>query len=392
MRTEHLKEINILISGASVAGLNTAYWLVKYGFKVTIIERAKHIRAGGQALDVRGPALEVAARMGILEEIRLTSTHLNGMMVVDALTGNELFRNIEHTVTRGKHDSPDVEVLRDDLLKVLFKLMDGQVEYIFDDTISSINQDETGVDITFSKAAPQRFDLLIGADGLHSNVRKKVFGDEKQFIRYLGHYVAIFTIPNILNLDHWEVIYQYDDAPIAAYIVKEQESAARVYLGFSNDTPLEYDYHDINSQKQMVAERTANIGQNIPRILELMHKSENFYFDSMNQILMDSWSKGRVTLVGDAGYSVSVSLGQGTTVAMVGAYVLAGELAAHKGDLQAGLKSYEIALKEYVESNQKLAFNSNADLQQANMIDPDNMPDFTQSVVPYALKIYQGNH
>jgi 2-polyprenyl-6-methoxyphenol hydroxylase-like FAD-dependent oxidoreductase len=388
---ESSNKIKVLISGASVAGLNAAYWLIKYGFKVTIVERAAHIRAGGQALDVRGPALEVAARMGILDEIRRNSTHLNGMLVVDASSGNELFRNTEHTVTRGKHDSPDVEVLRDDLLKVLFNLIGDQAEYIFDDTILSINQDKTGVDITFSKAAPQRFDLVIGADGLHSNVRKKEFGDEKHFIRYLGHYVAIFTIPNILNLDHWEVVYQHNDAPMAAYIVKEQESMARVYLGFSNDIPLEYDYHDIDLQKQMVAERTANVGQDIPKILEHMYKSDNFYFDSMNQILMDTWSKGRVTLVGDAGYSVSVSLGQGTTVAMVGAYVLAGELAAHKGDLEAGLNGYEIALREYVESNQKLAFNANAELQQSSMTDPDNIPDFTQSVVPYNFKEYQNN-
>jgi len=385
---EQVKEINILISGASVAGLNTAFWLLKYGFKVTIVEHSPHIRAGGQALDVRGPALEVAARMGILEDIRSNSTQLNGMLIIDASTGRELSRNTEHTLTRGKHDSPDVEVLRDDLLKVLFKAVGNQAKYIFDDSIVSINQNDSGVDVTFSKASPQSFDLVIGADGLHSNVRKKVFGDEKQFIRFLGHYVAIFTIPNILGLDHWEVVYQHNDAPIAVYIVKQRESEARVYLGFSKDTPLEYDYHDINFQKRMVAERIANVGQDIPKILEYMHKSDNFYFDSMNQILMDTWSKGKVTLVGDAGYSVSVSLGQGTTVAMVGAYVLAGELAAHKNDLQKGLNNYETALREYVESNQKLAYDSNAELQEASMTDPDNIPDFTQSVVQYSLKVY----
>lgn len=182
-----------------------------------------------------------------------------------------------------------------------------------------------------------------------------------------------------MDLDHWEVVYQHNDAPIAAYIVKERESAARVYLGFSNDMPLEYDYHDINFQKRMVAERTANVGQEIPKIHEYMHKSDNFYFDSMNQILMDTWSKGKVTLVGDAGYSVSVSLGQGTTVAMVGAYVLAGELAAHKNDLQKGLNNYETALREYVETNQKLAYDSNAELQEASMKDPDNINQILQN-------------
>lgn len=216
-----------------------------------------------------------------------------------------------------------------------------------------------------------------------------MFGDEEQFIRYLGHYIAIFTIPNFLNLDYWEVIYQHEDAPMAAYIVKDKESEARVYLGLSNDIPLEYDYHDIGLQKQMLAERTINVGQDIPKILEFMHQSPNFYFDSMNQIVMDTWSKGRVTLVGDAGYSVSVSLGQGTTVAMVGAFVLAGELAARKNDLCQGLKNYEKAIKEYVERNQKWAYNSNEEQHLSNLSDPDNIPDFTQSVIPFELKNYE---
>ncbi|WP_347049223.1 FAD-dependent monooxygenase [Flavobacterium olei] len=386
METE--KKIKVLISGASVAGLTTAYWLLEYGFNVTIVERAPYIRAGGQALDVRGPALEVAERMGILEDIHVNSTHLNGMIIVDASSGKELSRTTEHTITRGKHDSPDVEVLRDDLLRVLLKAVGSKAEYIFNDTIVSISSEKEGVDVTFSNASAKQFDLVIGADGLHSNVRKKVFGDEKQYMRYLGHYVAIFTIPNILDLDHWEVIYQHNDAPVAAYIVKERESAARVYLGFSNDTPLEYDYHDINIQKRMITERTANVGKDIPKILEYMQESKNFYFDSMNQILMDTWSKGKVTLVGDAGYSVSVSLGQGTTVAMVGAYVLAGELATHKNDLQKGLNSYEVALRDYVELNQKLAYNSNDEIQQESMADPNHIPDFTQSIVPFKLKEY----
>ena len=381
------KEISVLISGASVAGLNTAYWLVKYGFKVTIVERASHIRAGGQALDVRGPALEVAARMGILDDIRNSSTQLNGMLVVDALSGKELSRNTEHTVTRGNHDSPDIEVLRDDLLKVLFDTVGTLATYIFGDSIVSLHQDEKGVAVTFANASPQRFDLVIGADGLHSNVRKLVFGDEKQFIRYLGHYVAIFTIPNFLGLHHWEVIFQHEDAPVAAYIVKDKASEARVYLGFSNDTLLEYDYHDINLQKQLVAERTAKVGQDIPKILDHMHRSPNFYFDAMNQILMNTWSKGRVTLIGDAGYSVSVSLGQGTTVAMVGAYVLAGELAANKNDLQAGLNNYEKEMRGYVDHNQQLAYDSNTELQETSLTGPD-IPDFTRSVVSFELKNY----
>jgi len=380
--------INVLVSGASIAGLSTAYWLAKYGFRVTVVERASHIRPGGQALDVRGPALEVAARMGITDAIRINSTRLNGMSVVDALSGKEIFRNTERTMTSGKLDSPDIEILRDDLCRVLFQAVGDEVEYIFNDTITSLDQDETGVDVTFAAAAPQRFDLVIGADGLRSNVRRIVFGTDEQFIRYMGHYVAIFTMPNILGLDHWEMFLQHEGVPLAACIVKEKEGDARAYLGFSAAQPLNYDHRDVAAQKQLLTERVADVGVELPRIKEAMQRSSNFYFDSVNQVIMDSWSKGRVVLVGDAGYSVSLSLGQGTTIAIAGAYVLAGELAAHKHDLPAALANYENELREYINSNQKLAYDSNTEPDPEATLNPDAVPDFGLAVIPFTLKNY----
>jgi 2-polyprenyl-6-methoxyphenol hydroxylase-like FAD-dependent oxidoreductase len=393
---ESLKEIKVLVSGASIAGLSTAYWLIKYGFKVTVVERAVHIRPGGQALDVRGPALEVATRMGILEAIRSNSTKLKGMSVVDASSGKEIFRDTARTMTGGKLDSPDIEILRDDLCHVLFQAVDNQAEYIFNDTIISLHQDETGVDVSFANAVRQRFDLVVGADGLRSNVRRLVFGADEQFIRYLGHYVAIFTMPNFLNLDHWELFVQHEGSPAAAIIVKDKDSEARTYLGFSADKPLDYDHRDITAQKRLITERNKNVGWEIPKILQYMQDSPNFYFDSINQIIMDKWSKQRVVLVGDAGYSVSLSLGQGTTIAMVGAYVLAGELAAHKHDLQTGLNNYEKELQEYVDTNQKLAYDSGSKTQPApgessdeeNSAAPDEIPDFGLAVIPFTLKDY----
>jgi 2-polyprenyl-6-methoxyphenol hydroxylase-like FAD-dependent oxidoreductase len=384
---EKNKEIRVLISGASIAGLNTAYWLLMYGFKVTIVERSSHIRAGGQALDVRGPALGVVSRMGILDELKQNSTNLKGMSMVDATTGEETYRSTEHTLTRGKMDSPDIEILRDDLCRLLLESVGNQAEYIFNNSITTLNQDETGVDVTFTNAAPQRFDLVIGADGLRSNVRRLVFGADEKFTRYLGYHVAIFTMPNFLNLDHWEVFFQHENAPIAVCIATDKDSEARTYMGFANETPIQHDYHDIELQKRIVAEHTPNIGKDIPQILKHMQESSNFYFDSINQVLMESWSKGRIVLVGDAGYSPSISLGQGTTVAMVGAYVLAGELATHKHDLQKAFSNYESELREYVDANQNQAFGAMANSE--NMISENNdVPDFGQSVVPFTLKNY----
>jgi 2-polyprenyl-6-methoxyphenol hydroxylase-like FAD-dependent oxidoreductase len=381
------KKINVLISGASIAGLTTAYWLIKYGFDVTVVERASGIRAGGQALDVRGPALEVAEKMGILNALKTNSTKLTGMSMVDAVTDEEIYRNTEQTLTGGRLDSNDVEILRDDLCQILLDIVGSNARFLFNNSIASIEQDGLGAHVIFTNAPPQHFDLVIGADGLRSNVRKLVFGNDEGFVRYLGHYVAIFTMPNFLELDRWEVFYQHEGIPVAACIGKEKESNIRAYLGFANPEPINYDYRSITAQKDLVAERTPQVGNVLPQIVRYMYEADNFYFDSVNQVMMDSWSKGLVTLVGDAGYSVSVSLGQGTTVAMVGGYVLASELAAHMGNISKALESYEELLRDYVINNQALAYDSRTE-PAAEDHDPTNVRDLGQSVVPFTFKNY----
>jgi len=381
------KKIDILISGASIAGLTTAYWLIKYGFNVTVVERASHIRAGGQALDVRGPALEVAEKMGILNALKTNSTKLTGMSMVDAATGEETYRNTEQTLTGGRLDSNDVEILRDDLCQILLDGVGNNARFLFNNSIVSIDQDSLGANVVFTNAPQQRFYLVIGADGLRSNVRKLVFGKDKEFVKYLGHYVAIFTMPNFLGLDRWEVFYQHEGIPIAACIAKEKESDIRAYLGFETPEAINYDYRNTIAQKDLVAERTPQVGNVLPQIVRYMYEADNFYFDSVNQVIMDSWSKGLVTLVGDAGYSVSVSLGQGTTVAMVGGYVLASELAAQTNDISKALQCYEELLRDYVINNQKLAYESRSE-PAVEDYDSTDVRDLGQSVVPFTFKNY----
>ncbi|HEK21364.1 MAG TPA: hypothetical protein ENO28_13030 [Bacteroidetes bacterium] len=386
---------HILISGASVAGLNTAFWLIKYGFEVTIVERSATIRAGGQGLDVRGPALEVAARMGMLEALRANSTKLQGMSIIEVETGEEIYRNTERSFTGGRFDSPDIEILRDDLIRLLLDFVGDRVTYLFNDTIVSISQGDSSVDVTFALAKAARFDLIIGADGTHSNVRKLVFGPEKDFTRYLGYYVGIFTIPNILGLDHWEVFAQHDGKLVATLIVKEKEGEARGYLGLQSEKIISYDYRDIPAQKELLAKANGHIGWEVPKIISHMRESPNFYFDAVSQIIMEKWSQGRVVLVGDAGYGVSLTLGQGTTVAMVGAYVLAGELAENWNDLPKALVNYEHLLRDYVEINQQLAYSSHDQQPQPHVSGeetvehPDTVPDFGVFIVPYELKDYK---
>ncbi|ATB36180.1 hypothetical protein CYFUS_001594 [Cystobacter fuscus] len=393
----------VLVSGASVSGLTIAYWLARYGFDITVVERAPHLRPGGQALDVRGPALTVAERMGILARLREHSTRLTGFSMVDA-NGKETHRSEERTLTGGRFESPDVEIMRDDLCRVLHEVVGNRVEYLFDDSVASLTQNTSGVDVTFERAASRRFELIVGADGLHSRVRKLAFGPEPRFLRRLGNsYIAVFGMPNFLGLERWEVMYQDEGTGVGAMVMALRKDAnARAYVGFTAAEPIEYDYRDIVAQKRLMAERLSGGGWVLPRIVEHMMTAPDFHFDSISQIRMEGWSRGRIVLVGDAGYSVALASGQGTSVAMVGAYVLAGELAKHKDDLASGITSYESALRDYVIRNQDMAVKQheqNAGLQAPTVGEPsdeeengaaDGLPDFGALTLPFELKDYEG--
>ena len=377
----------VLIAGAGVAGPTLAHWLERFGMEPTVVERAPQLRLGGQALDVRGPALEVADRMNILSQLRTRSTKLQGMSVVDG-EGKELHRSTQRSLTGGRFDSADVEVLRDDLCQVLHEAVGEGVEFLFNDRITSISQDETGVDVAFASAAPRRVDLVIGADGLYSGVRRLVFGPDEKFLRFMGLHVAVFSIPNFLGLDHWEVFCNDDDAP-GLMLATGKDTHARTYLGFSTAEPLDYDHRDVTAQKRFITERYVGAGWEYPRILAYMQDAADFYFYSANQVRMDRWSLGRVVLVGDAGYSVTPATGQGTSVAMVGSYVLAGELAMHGTSLVAGVRSYEDELRDYITRNLELAVDmGNATSPGSDAAPADGIPDFGTLVQPIALKHY----
>ncbi|MEV5825139.1 FAD-dependent monooxygenase [Spirillospora sp. NPDC052242] len=346
---------NVLISGASIAGPALAHWLTRYGYGVTIVERAPGVRAGGQAIDVRGPALDVAARMGVLDELRAMGTGMRGMSVVDE-GGSEVFRTTERTVSGGDLDAPDVEVLRDDLARLVADACDG-VEYLFDDSIAVLEQDGEGVRVTFESGLTRTFDLVVGADGLHSNVRRLVFGPAERFVHHLGTYMAVCTVPNFLGLDHWQVMHQIPGPDLRGAMVMSvrDDTEARAYLMFDSAEPIAYDHRDVEAQKDIVARELGHGRWEMPRLLELMRRSPDFHFDSAAQIRMDAWSRGRVVLLGDAAYCGSPLSGQGTSLALVGAYVLAGELKAAGGDHVAAFAAYEKELRDYAEANQAVA-------------------------------------
>jgi 2-polyprenyl-6-methoxyphenol hydroxylase-like FAD-dependent oxidoreductase len=352
----HVRNGNILISGASIAGPALAYWLRRHGFNPTVVEKAPGLRPGGQAIDVRGSALGVAERMGLLADIRRASTAMRGMSFVGD-GGEVLYSTTEETLTGGATDSEDVEILRDDLADILYRATRDDVEYLFDDSITALSQGDDEVRVTFERAEPRTFDLVIGADGLHSNVRALAFGEESRFITHLGTYLSVFTTDNFLDLDHWQVFHRTADKMSGLYSARNN-AEARAILGFESP-PLDYDRRDTTRQKQIIADRFADDGWETPRLLKAMWDAPDFHFDSMSQIRMDSWSNGRVSLIGDAGYCGSPLSGQGTSLALVGAYVLAGELMAANGDHRTGLAHYEEELRGFVELNQDFALRMN---------------------------------
>jgi 2-polyprenyl-6-methoxyphenol hydroxylase-like FAD-dependent oxidoreductase len=342
---------SILIAGASVAGPTLAYWLHQAGFQPTIVERAPAPRSGGQAIDIRGAALTVVERMGLLDQVRQLRTRLRGMSVLDA-DGHERSRSTTHTLTSGRLDSDDVELMREDLTNLLYARTRDAVQYRFGDSIRALEEDGRGVRVEFERSTPGHFDLVVGADGLHSTVRRLAFGPEAAFVHHLGTYLATFSAPNFLALDDWQLWVQ---APTAGGVIypARGNSELRVTLGFGSE-PLAYDYHDLEQQKRFVEEHLADMGWEIPRLLQAMHGAPDFYFDAMAQVRMPGWSKGRATLVGDAGYCASPLSGQGTSLALVGAYVLADALARNGSDAPAALASYERRLRGFVELNQAL--------------------------------------
>lgn len=341
-----MKNKSILISGASVAGPALAFWLHRYGFQPTIVERAPSVRPGGYAIDFRGASLRVLERMGLLSEVQRKQTRIGAISIMDRK--NRKVASMPDGFTSG-----ELEILRGDLAAIFSEATRATTEYIFDDSIVAAQQSAGGVDVSFQRGGRRRFDLVVGADGLHSKVRSVVFGDESNFVRYLGYYVSIFTIPNYLNLDHAGLYYGSPGKKVGIFSGGGPEEAKASF--FFATEPLDYARRDTEQQKKILLAHFQEEEWEIPRLLECMESATDFYFDSVSQVKMDRWSAGRCTLVGDAAYCASPLSGMGTGMAVVGAYVLAGELAEANGDFEIAFENYESRMRGFAEKCQGIA-------------------------------------
>ena len=275
-----------------------------------------------------------------------------GMRFVDA--GDRQLTSVDMLAAQRKAGSKDVEIARGDLARILYEATSNDVEYVFGDTVQAIAEDTGGVEVSFEHQPARRFDLVVGADGMHSGVRRLVFGPERQFVRFKQHYFAVATADIGLGDSHW--ITFYNTPGKAAGISRPASGPAQAYFTFRSEAPLAIDYRDLAGQRRLVHEAFSGTGWHVPALLAAMEGAPDFYFDALSQVQMPAWSKGRVALVGDAAYCASPAAGAGALLSLIGAYRLAGELAASPGDHRTGLARYEAAHRPLVAQKQAQLF------------------------------------
>lgn len=317
---------------------------------MTVVEQAPGLRPGGQAVDARGVAKDVIRRMGLDEAVRAACTNTAGAYSVDADgTVLETYRAEDHG---GDGYVSEIEILRGDLSRILYDDTSPHVEYLFGDRITGLTDDGDGVDVLLASGVRRRFDLVVGADGLHSSLRTMVFGPREELVRHLGLVLAFFTVPNEFGLDGWMYDYQEGGRWVGLRPVPDPTRAIAMLSFPAPDFAI--DHRDVTAQKRLLRERMAGFGWETPRILDHLDDAPDFYLDQVAQVVLDRWSRGRVALLGDAAFSASPMSGGGTGLALVGAYLLAGELAAAGWDPAAGFAGYQERMQDYVDANQEI--------------------------------------
>jgi 2-polyprenyl-6-methoxyphenol hydroxylase-like FAD-dependent oxidoreductase len=336
--------MRVLISGGGIAGPALALWLHRYGIAATVVERAPGPRPGGHAVDVRGVARKVVDRMGVMSDVLAHRVDERGFALVD--DHGRRMAEMPVQLFGGEGIAAEIEIARGDLARVLYEATANRVEYRFGDRLVDLWPAARGVDAAFASGTRERFDVVVGADGVHSAVRALAFGPEPEFVRYLGAYTAYFTVPDPGDLDHWFLMYNAPGGRVAG-LRPERGGTAKASLSFRADRPLP-------DPLAVLPARMAGAGWRVPELLSALPAAPDVYCDSISQVRVDRWWRGRVVLLGDAGYCGSPLAGLGTSMALVGAYVLAGELAAAPSDPASAFAVYQGEMSDYVAAGTQL--------------------------------------
>ncbi len=337
---------SILISGAGIAGPTLAFWLNAAGFKTTIVERALALRAGGYVLDFWGLGYDIAERMGLASDLRRVGYSMREMRIVDAR--GERITGFGSRVFRELTGGQLVTVARADLARLLLETIKGRTEVLFGDEIVGLEERPDGVWAQFGHAGARSFDLVVGADGLHSNVRRLAFGPQQQFEKDLGYVAAAFETQHYRPRDEDVYVIFSEPGQMLARFALHDDRTLFLFV-FTRDHNSSPTMPDLAAQKAMLRERFGRRGWECGQILRCLDRAEDLYFDPVAQIKMPSWSRGRIALVGDAAFCVSLMAGQGSALAMTAAYVLAGELAKSGGQHDEALNRYETLLRAFIE-------------------------------------------
>lgn len=338
--------MKVLISGASIAGPVLAYWLRRYGVEVTVVERAPQLRkTGGHAVDLFRPAMEISERMGVLPRVEALATHTTRLTIVRE--GRRAPSRVSLAKIFGAVSDRHVEIMRDDLSEIYFDATINDVEYIFGDSITKIEDDL----VSFEHTASRRFDIVVGADGLHSNVRSLVFGNQPK--HFVGAYLAVLTAPDT-QLDDESVVHIGPGRMAGRYGARHLADERIVFL-FRSARELDYHHRDVPRRQELLRAAFTGMHPQVDEWLTELDRTPAFYFDTITQLRMESWSRGRVTLVGDAGYCPGPAVGGSTSLAVLGAYVLAGELAVAGGDHERAFVEYERAMIDIVRRSRAFA-------------------------------------
>jgi 2-polyprenyl-6-methoxyphenol hydroxylase-like FAD-dependent oxidoreductase len=332
-----MTERSVLISGAGVAGPTLAYWLARNGDRPTVVERAQGVRSSGNPVDVRGPALPVAEAMGVLPRLRRAATSATALTFVGS-----------GSIPMQRRGSGAVELPRGDLASILWEAARDNAEFLFDDTITEMRPHAGGVDVTFDRAAPRRFDLVVGADGSHSLTRRLAFGPESDFVQHMGVYVATVALGSPVEPADQVLHYNTPGRAVSIHPSREQALAAFMFRSPAIDG---FDHRDVAQHRRLLEAAFAGVGWRVPELLDRVRDSDDFYFDAVSRVRLASWSRGRVTLLGDAASSLSL-FGEGSSLAMAGAATLARSLAATP-DIATALRDYEREHRKLVNPRQR---------------------------------------
>ena len=341
---------SVLISGASFAGLATAFWMKRAGYHVTLVETAPAPRVGGTPVNIKGQTVEIVKRMGLYDQIVAHRILTNTMEVwgPEGLIDRSDIRSAPEQDAEGV----EYEIERDLLTRLMFELIKDDVEVIFNDSIAGLQEHADGVGIDFSTGTRRTFGLVFGCDGIHSNVRSRWFGKEAAYSHFLKSYGSVTIVPRLLIEPNSVSMYQ---APGKSIVLSAYNGKTDIITVFSSHDRIRYDHRDRAQKLKILSARFGGSGWRAAELISEINKADNFYFSDLSQIKMPNWTKGRVTLVGDAAYCASAAAGMGGSLALDGAAAIGDAFAECGRDHDAAFQKYNTAFRPFVEEVQAAA-------------------------------------